>query len=258
MSSSRPLRKKIKHFLKDTENSAFITSILGGIIYCYAKLVGWTTRWQIRQIDELYRTWAQNKAIILIIWHGRTLMPCHFWYNKKKFPMSALVSPHRDGRLIASVLKRFGIRTIDGSSNENANGAALALMRELQNNHAITIIPDGPKGPNMKLRSSVLYFAQKSGKPIIGMTYSIKGSKLFSKSWDRMLLPPLFSQGIVAATEPFYISENLTAEELEQKRLEIENSLTQLTWKLDAELGLPKVEQGIVPRAKKYPIQGKK
>ena len=257
MASSRPLRKRIKHFLKDLENSAFITSLLGGIIYCYARLVGWTTRWQKRHIEKVYRTWAEEKAIILIIWHGRTLMPCHFWKNKKQFPMSALVSPHRDGRLIASVLTRFGIKTIDGSSNENANSAALALMRELQNNNAITIIPDGPKGPNMKLRSSVLYFAQKSGKPIVGLTYSIKGSKLFSKSWDRMLLPPLFSKGIVAATKPFYVSENLTAEEFEQKRLEIESSLTELTWQIDAELGLPKVEQGITPRAKKYPIQGK-
>lgn len=257
MSSGRPLRKHLKHFLKNIENAACVTSFLGALIYAYARLVGWTTKWQKRKIDEIYKVWEKEKSIILIIWHGRTLLPCHFWHHKEKFPMSALVSPHRDGRLIASVLRRFGIKTIDGSSNENASGAALSLRRELQQGHSITIIPDGPKGPNMKLKGSVLYFAQKSGKPIVGMTYSVKGAKLFSKSWDRMLIPPLFSRGIVALTDPFYIPESLSPEQLERERLKIEENLTNLTWKIDKELGLPKVEQGTTARQKKHPLQGK-
>jgi len=226
------------------------------MIYVYAQLVGWTTRWQRRGIKETYQTWAENESIILIIWHGRTLLPCHFWRNKSKFPMSALVSPHRDGRLIATVLKLFGMKVIDGSSNEKAHSAALALMRELQHGHSITIIPDGPKGPNMKLSHSALYYAQKTGKPIIGMTYSIKNAKLFSKSWDRMLIPSLFSQGIIAATQPFYLSDKMTEEQFEQERLKIEKALTELTWQIDSELGLPKVEQGLEARPKKYPLQG--
>ncbi len=257
MSDSLPLRKRIKHFLKKIENSSFITALLGCLIYIYARLVGWTTHWQERNIRETYQTWTENNAIILIIWHGRTLLPCHFWRNKKKFPMSALVSPHRDGRLIASVLRLFGIKIIDGSSNENACGAALALMRELQKGHSITIIPDGPKGPNMKLSHSALYYAQKTGRPVVGMTYSIKNAKLFNKSWDKMLIPPLFSQGIVATTQPFFISDKLSNEEFEQERLKIEQALTDLTWEIDKELGLPKVEQGLAARAKKYPVQGK-
>lgn len=255
MSSPYPLRKRIKKFLKKIETSAPVTGLLGFLIYVYACLVGLTTKWQIRGIAEIYKVWRQHHAIILIIWHGRTLLPCYFWKNKKQFPMSALVSPHRDGRLIAAVLRRFGIKVIDGSSNENANSAALSLMRELQDNRAITIIPDGPKGPNMKLGLSALYFAQKSGKPIVGLTYSVKGAAL-ADSWDKMMLPPLFSKGIAAATEPFFVPDDLSESELEQQRLKIEQALTELTWQIDAELGLPKVAQGTSARAKKYPQQG--
>ena len=258
MSNPLPLRKRFKHFIKKIERSAYTTAILGFLIYIYARLVGFTTRWQKRNMTATYQVWQQQKAIILIIWHGRTLLPCHFWHHKKQFPMSALVSPHRDGRMIAAVLRFFGIKVIDGSSNENAKGAALALMRELQNGHSITIIPDGPKGPNMKLSSSVLFYAQKTGLPIIGLTYGIKKAKLINKSWDHMLVPAPFSEGIVAATRPFFVADNLSAEELEQKKSEIETSLTQLTWNIDKELGLPKVEQGTQPRSKKYPTQGNK
>ncbi len=256
MSAALPLRKKLKHFFKKLESSSYTTTILGAIIYAYAQLVGFTTRWQKRGLKEVYNTWRQNKAIILIIWHGRTLLPCHFWYHKKQFPMSALVSPHRDGRMIAAVLKYFGIKVIDGSSNENAKGAALSLMTELQNGNSITIIPDGPKGPNMKLSQSALFYAQKTGLPIIGLTYSVKNAALITKSWDSMLVPAPFSKGIIAATEPFFISDQLTSDDLEKKRLEIETALTQLTWDIDHQLGLPKVEQGKMPRTKKYPKQG--
>ena len=258
MFSHYPLKKRIKHALKNIETSPFVTDLLGCMIFLYAKLTGLTTRWQIRNIDQTYQTWEKDKAIILIIWHGRALLPCYFWKNKKKFPISALVSPHRDGRLIAIVLRLFGMKVINGSSNENSHGAALSLMRELQKGHGIAIIPDGPKGPNMKMSSSALYFAQKSGYPIIGMTYSVKGSKFVTKSWDKMLVPPLFSKGIVATTKPFYVSDKLSNEEFDLKKNEIEKELTELTWALDKELGLPKVEQGTISRPKKYPVQGNK
>ena len=257
MTPKVPLKKRIKRFLKKFETTSFATDILGGIIYIYAVLVGLSTRWQLHGIQKTYKLWQKEKAFILIIWHGRTLMPCWFWQNKKKFPLSALVSPHRDGRIIAAVLRYFGVKVINGSSNENAKNAALSLMRELQNNKSIAIIPDGPKGPNMKLSPSALFYAQKTGKPIIGLTYSVKGSKLVSKSWDKMMIPPLFSQGIAAATEPFYIADNLSPEEFEAQRLKIETTLTELTWKIDKELGLPKIEQGTRPRPKKYQEQGK-
>lgn len=257
MKQSVPFKKRLKHFFKRFETTSFATSILGGIIYIYAVLVGLTTRWQLQGITKTYQTWAKERAIILIIWHGRSLMPCWFWRHKKQFPMSALVSPHRDGRIIASVLRCFGIKVIDGSSNENAKNAALSLMRELQNQHSIAIIPDGPKGPNMKLSPSALFYAQKTGKPIIGLTYSVKGAKLVNKSWDKMMVPPLFSRGIGATTEPFYIPDHLTETELEEQRLKIEAALTELTWSIDQQLGLPKVEQGTKPRPKKYQTEGK-
>lgn len=249
-----PLRKRLKKFSQRLLSSAAASNLFGTILFLYAKFVGYTTGWQQYKIEELYQTWDKDNAIVLISWHGRALMPAYFW--NKKHPMSALVSPHRDGRIIARLLRCFGIHTIDGSSNENANGAALALMRELQHGNSITIIPDGPKGPNMHLSRSALYFAQKTGKPIIGITYSIKGSKIAQKSWDKMMLPKPFSEGIIAATEAFYIPEDADADSLEKYRQQIEQALIQLTWDLDEEMQISRIEPGSV--AKQRYIKEKK
>jgi len=233
-------------FFKKISKSNFATHIISFLCYWYVRFVSYTTRWDQRNIDVFYDNLKTNKAVIFIAWHGRIAFPPCFWNRSSK--LSALVSPHRDGQLIAGLLKRFGIENISGSTNENPRSAAVKLLRELKNNASIAIIPDGPRGPSMTMTMSPIYYAKTTGKPIIGMTYSIAKSKILGKSWDRMLIPLPFQKGIVAVTQPFFIEKNITKEKLEFYRKKIEEEMNTLTWQLDAELGLPKIEQGTMPR----------
>ncbi len=237
-----PLRKRLKKFLKSWLQSPIVLNIISTVFYHYACLVGKTTKWQIKGLTQMNATWEKEGSFIFIGWHGRAMMLPYFW--DKKHPMNALVSLHHDGRMIAGLLEKFGMKTIGGSSTENSKSAAIDLMRSLKKGEAIAIIPDGPKGPSMTLSKSALYFAQKTGKPIIGATYSVKGSKILQKSWDSMLLPPLFSKGIFATTEAFYIPKGAQEDEIEKIRHNIEAQLNRLTWEADKSLGLPPVPQG--------------
>ena len=230
-------------FLKDFINSPIGEKIIGNLAYYYLKFVGLTTRWQsVTGVKETYETLDKYGSMIVIGWHGRTLIMPYFW-NKTR-PLNALVSPHRDGRIIVHILAKFGIANINGSSDRNSKEAAIELMRNLQQGNSIAIIPDGPRGPSMKLTLSPLFYARKSGKPIMGITYSIAGSKIITRSWDNMLIPPPFHKGMYAITEPVFIPENTTDEELEIYRQKIEQTLNELTWKLDKEMGLPFIAQG--------------
>ena len=233
-------------FLKKISKTNFFTRIMSFFCYCYVRFVAFTTRWEKRNIDVFYQNLAEHKAVIFVAWHGRIAFAPYFWNKCSK--LSALVSPHRDGQLIAGLLKRFGIENISGSTNQNPRSAAVKLLRELKNNASIAIIPDGPRGPSMTMSMSPIYYAKTTGKPIICMTYSIAHSKILGKSWDRMLLPLPFQKGIVAVTKPFFIEKNTPKEELEKYRLQIENELNNLTWQLDNELNLPRIEQGTLPR----------
>lgn len=230
-------------FLKDFINSPIGEKIIGNLAYYYLKFVGLTTRWQsVTGVKETYETLDKYGSMIVIGWHGRTLIMPYFW-NKTR-PLNALVSPHRDGQIIVHILAKFGIGNINGSSDRNSKEAAIELMRNLQQGNSIAIIPDGPRGPSMKLTLSPLFYARKSGKPIMGITYSIAGSKIITRSWDNMLVPLPFHKGMYAITEPVFIPENTTDEELEIYRQKIEQTLNELTWKLDKEMGLPFIAQG--------------
>ena len=166
--------------------------------------------------------------------------------------MNALVSLHNDGRIIAGYLKKFGIGIINGSSNNNAKGAAVNIMHTLQNDTSVTIIPDGPRGPRMRLSQSPVYFAAKSGKPLAIMTYSQKGAKIIEKAWDKMLVPVPFSEGVFYLSKPFYIPKDADEKTLEEYRVLIENTANALSWKADKEMGLPKIEQEKEAKYKRY------
>ena len=194
---------KIKWF-KNFANSPLGEKIIGNVAYFYLKFVGLTTRWQsVTGVKETYETLEKHGSMIVIGWHGRTLLMPYFWNKTSK--LNALVSPHRDGRIIVHILKKFGIGNIDGSTDRNSKEAAMELMRNLQQGNSIAIIPDGPRGPSMKLTMSPLFYAQKSGKPILGITYSTEGAKIVHKSWDNMLVPLPFHRGMYAITEPMFI-----------------------------------------------------
>ena len=232
--------------LKNFSKSECATHIASFFCYWYVRFVALTTRWDRRDINVFYENLKEHKAVIFVAWHGRIAFAPYFWNRSSK--LSALVSPHRDGQLIAGLLKRFGIENISGSTNENPRAAAVKLLRELKNDASIAIIPDGPRGPSMTMSMSPIYYAKTTGKPIIGLTYSIAKSKILGKSWDRMLLPLPFQKGIVAVTKPFFIPKNTPKEKLEEYRKQIETEMNNLTWQLDKELGLPEIEQGTMPR----------
>ena len=246
----------LKHLRQKILKKPIVLDLLGGAAYLYARLVGATGKYEISGIDEFEKLVADNDGGIFVAWHGRALLLPYFWRNPRQ--MKALVSPHNDGRIIAKLLRGFKILSIDGSSDRKALPAALDIVRELEKGTVVALISDGPRGPRMRLNKSVIYFAQKTGKPVMGFTYSSRGAKVLSKSWDAMLLPKPFAEGAVAATKPLFVPADATEEDMEQMRLAFEAELNRLTQELDKRFDLPEIlpadgqkEKRIAPFLKK-------
>ena len=128
---------------------------------------------------------------------------------------------------MGKVLGNFGLGKIEGSSTSNSRAAAIQLLKALKSDKSICFTPDGPTGPAMEMTLSPLVFAQKSGKPVIGMVYSVSRAFISRKSWDDMMIPLPFSRGVLNCTKPFFIPKDASAEELEKHRLEIEKALVE-------------------------------
>ena len=142
------LKKKFKHFLRYIGRLPLFLNLIGSVAGAYVWLVGKTGRFKVRGIEEFERLIKENDGGIFVCWHGRALMLPYFWSNLRQ--MKALVSPHADGRIIARLLRMFHILSIDGSSDRNARGAALEIVKELNAGTVVSLISADGAGDEVK------------------------------------------------------------------------------------------------------------
>lgn len=236
--------KKIKPFIKSVLHKKITIKIIAFLFFLYSLLVGYSTTWKITKHKRLKHLIEGN--FILVGWHSRTIMLPFFWkrfINKKLF---ALVSPHHDGQIMSNFLKCYDINVISGSTNEQANKSALTIMKILEKNNSIFISPDGPRGPRMRMKKSPIYFASKTGIPIVCACFSSSAAHLIKKSWDHIMIPLPFGKGIFNLSEPFYVPKDLTEEQIEEYRQKLENIANSISFDCDKQIG----REPILPAAK--------
>ncbi len=210
------------------------------IVAFYVRLVNLTGRWQIVGDDALAGYVAADKPFIAAFWHGRLLM-MPFACERNR-PVDVLISNHPDGQLIAGTIGHLGVGTIVGSTSRDGANAARQLTRRLKKENVIVgITPDGPRGPRMRASEGVVALARLAGVPIFTVAYSTSSGRLLN-SWDRFLLPYPFCRGVFMWSGPIEVPRNANKTILENKRIEVENSLNLAVRRCDEMMDRPTVE----------------
>lgn len=167
-----------------------------------------------------------KKPFIYAFWHNRLLF---LTYSHRQQNIYAMVSQSKDGEYISRVLHKFGFETVRGSSTRGGRRAFVEMLRKLRENKTAAMAPDGPRGPANKVQSGVIHLAQRSGCPIVPLTYGMKRKKVLS-SWDKFIVPFPFNKGVVITGAPIYVKVN---DNLREKICELENSISKITEEAD-------------------------
>lgn len=210
----------------------------------YIRLVRASGRWTVENAEGMARRVAEGKPFIACFWHGRLLMMPYAWGYSA--PMHILISHHRDGRLIAAVLDRFGIGTISGSSSKGGEAAVLRMIRTLRRGEFVGLTPDGPRGPRMRASLGVIRTAQRTGVPIAPVSFAASRRKVLG-SWDRFVVALPFARGVIRIGDFIDVPPDADAETRERLRRRLEDDLNALTRELDARFGFDAIEAA--PRA---------
>ncbi len=168
----------------------------------------------------------KKKSFIYAFWHNRLL---YLIYSHRQQNISVMVSQSKDGEYISGVIHRFGFKTVRGSSSRGGRRAFVEMLRKLRENKIAAIAPDGPHGPANKVQSGVIYLAQRSGCPIVPLTYGMKRKKVLS-SWDKFIVPFPFNKGVVISGAPIYVKVN---DNLREKICELEKSIDKINQEAD-------------------------
>jgi lysophospholipid acyltransferase (LPLAT)-like uncharacterized protein len=83
------------------------------------------------------------------------------------------------------------------------------------------------------MKKGMLALAKETGSVFVPMACSGYRVLTLTRAWDKTILPKPFSRVIVDFDEPVFIPKDVTDEEFERIRFDLEKKLNQLTDKVD-------------------------
>jgi len=132
--------------------------------------------------------------VILATWHGMFLHLLAYMPTARKRGRRGvvLVSPSLDGRLLATMLARFGIDHVFGTSNARGVSGAREFIARVAAGDIGVVAADGPRGPCCVAKPGLLEIAALADAQIF-LTLTAARHGLTLPSWDRSHLPPPFA-----------------------------------------------------------------
>ena len=168
-----------------------------------------------------------GSPVIVCFWHNRILGITFAFdriYPKKRAGVTVLTSPSKDGEILAQLVGAFGMKAVRGSSSRRGSRALLELVKLIRSGRDIAITPDGPRGPRYSLGPGIILLAQTTGTRIVPAHASFSRC-VRMKTWDGFIIPLPFSKVSVTIDEALAIPAELTVEEFETKRQNLEDLL---------------------------------
>jgi lysophospholipid acyltransferase (LPLAT)-like uncharacterized protein len=173
----------------------------------YLMLALRTTRWVLEGGEHLIPM-TEGRATVVAFWHERLAL---MWTLRLVFQrmdptqrVHVLVSQHRDGRFIGSVMRRFGTDVVFGSSRRGGAAAIRTALTLLARGEHLAITPDGPRGPRRVAIPGVAQLAAMSGAPVLPCAGQTSRRRVL-RSWDRMVMPLPFGRGVLVCLPPITV-----------------------------------------------------
>lgn len=161
---------------------------------------------------------------IYAMWHSHQLC-IHGIPDKEK--LNVLISRSRDGSIIASVVEKWGFKTIRGSKGKKgAVEATMQMITALKSGENCAMMVDGPKGPAKIAKDGIIKIAKLSEAPIVPVVWFSPNFNFASlPSWDKFKMPIFDVKLINLYGDPIYVSEQ---DDCRACQIKLQESLNEL------------------------------
>jgi lysophospholipid acyltransferase (LPLAT)-like uncharacterized protein len=116
-------------------------------------------------------------------------------------PTAVMISEHRDGEIIARIVRLFGLSSFRGSSSRGGARALMEGVRLVRSGIDIGVTPDGPRGPLHSYAPGAAVLAWRAAIKVCPIrAHADRAWRL--KSWDAFLIPKPFARVRIAYGDP--------------------------------------------------------
>ena len=143
----------------------------------------------MRGDDHLRALREARRPFVFVLWHSR-ILPLLFHHRHEDVVL--LISRHRDGGYLADLARRWGYRSVRGSTNRGGEVGLLGIVRALEGGAVVAVTPDGPRGPAERVQPGAVAAAQHAGVPLLPIG-ARPSSAWWLPTWDRMCIPKPFA-----------------------------------------------------------------
>jgi len=191
----------------------------------FIRLVGITSVTKIINEEAADEARKKGKGVIFALWHGYQFP---LVYTKRSKGICIMTSFSRDGELQTSIFSKFGYYVVRGSAARGGAAATLRMLREIDEKRDIAFAVDGPRGPLYKSKPGVIYLARKTGRAVVPVGTAVKRKIVFSRAWDKYIVPFPFNRCVIACGEPLYFEGD---GEIDRDRESLDRAISDITEK---------------------------
>jgi lysophospholipid acyltransferase (LPLAT)-like uncharacterized protein len=201
------------------------------LFWSLIELIGRSCRVRVVAGEEhLERLRREGGATVIAFWHDRLFFTSHFVSRhlmRRGYPVTALISPSRDGELAARTSSRLGARVVGGSSSRGGSEGVRRLLREAAAGRGLAVVPDGPKGPARRAKPGAVTLARMARAPLVPLTWVCDRSWRLG-SWDRLEIPTPFARVAVAVGAPREVPRAADDADLARQLADFEQAIADL------------------------------
>ncbi len=200
-----------------------VLAIVPRLVWALLWIVGFTWRYEVIAEDGVVPVRFGEKAggEIYCFWH-QCVLPTALYYRRTHAVI--LISRSFDGELITRTLRLFGFDAVRGSSSRAGGEGLRGLQRVVESRRPAIFTADGPRGPIYQTKMGPIKLAQMTGAPIGAFHFQPERAWVIN-SWDRFLVPKPFSRIVVSWAQWTRASAELSSDEMESKRAELNAAL---------------------------------
>jgi len=182
---------KLHRLRQRIDRSDRLARLFGRLLSIYLGLCWRSGRWVAEGQDALGAALADG-PVVLICWHGRSMMTMTTW--QARAPMAMPRDPSPAGRVAAAALENLGSKPFAIDMKGGNFGPVRRMIGLVREGASLALTGDGPKGPVHVAKQSTIDWARATGRPVFATAWAQRRPWRLT-SWDRLMVPKPFGRG---------------------------------------------------------------
>ena len=168
---------------------------LGFLVWIIYRVLSMTWRLTLIEPPSLKKSFEDQSTVLFAHWHGDELALLQII---GQYRIATITSTSKDGEIMNTAVRLFGVLTSRGSSTRGGAGALRALIRLLKTHKRnSSFAVDGPKGPIHKVKPGIFVVSRLMQVPIFPGGVACDRKWSFPKSWNKTYLPKPFAHIVI-------------------------------------------------------------